>query len=74
MTSDNEFFNQAKLSSRDKAVVTDTTARAIISAEAAARELKTEKLKALRLQRAAEAPPEAEPIKKKRATSKTASS
>jgi hypothetical protein len=74
MTSDNEFFNQAKLSSRDKAVVTDTTARAIISAEAQARELKTEKLKALRLQREAEAPPEAEPAKKKRTTFKTASS
>jgi hypothetical protein len=45
-----EFFNPAKLSSRDKAEATDHTARAIIAAEASARDKKTEKLKALRLQ------------------------
>lgn len=74
MTSDDEFFDQAKLSPRDKAAVTDMTARAIVSAEAAAREQKTEKLKALRLQQAAEAPPEAAPAKKTRAASRSASS
>ena len=50
-----EFFNPAKLSSRDKAEATDHTARAIIAAEASARDKKTEKLKALRLQQEAEA-------------------
>jgi len=47
MASKDEFFNPAKLSPRDKAATTDTTARAIVSAEAAAREKKTEKLRAL---------------------------
>ncbi|ARO23114.1 hypothetical protein CO659_20560 [Rhizobium sp. S9] len=68
-----EFFNPAKLSSRDKAEATDHTARAIIAAEASARDKKTEKLRALRLQQAAE---EAEasptPAKKRRSTAKIA--
>ncbi|ABC89977.1 hypothetical conserved protein [Rhizobium etli CFN 42] len=68
-----EFFNPAKLSSRDKAEATDHTARAIIAAEASARDKKTEKLRALRLQQAAEgaeaSPP---PAKKRRSTAKVA--
>jgi hypothetical protein len=46
-----EFFNPAKLSARDKAAVTDHTARSIIAAEAVEREKKTEKLKLLRMER-----------------------
>lgn len=46
-------FNPAKLSPRDKAAITDTTARAIIASEAAQRESKTEKLRRLRLEREA---------------------
>ena len=42
-----------KLSARDKAAVTDEAARAIIDAEVSARDSKTEKLRALRLQREA---------------------
>ncbi|ANM09688.1 MULTISPECIES: hypothetical protein [unclassified Rhizobium] len=67
-----EFFNAAKLSSRDKAEATDHTARAIIAAEASARDKKTEKLKALRLQQEAEAAPEAAPAKKRRSPAKAA--
>lgn len=69
-----EFFNPAKLSPRDKAEATDHTARAIIAAEASARDKKTEKLKALRLQQAAEAEAEAEaaPAKKRRPSAKHA--
>ncbi|MDQ0320905.1 hypothetical protein QO002_003043 [Pararhizobium capsulatum DSM 1112] len=50
----------AKLSARDKAAATDEMARAIIAAESSARDNKTEKLRALRLQQElaeAEAPP-----------------
>jgi hypothetical protein len=43
--------NSTKLSSREKAIVTDETARAIIAAEASRREEKTERLRLLRLQR-----------------------
>ncbi|ANL27049.1 hypothetical protein AMC90_CH01184 [Rhizobium phaseoli] len=67
-----EFFNPAKLSPRDKAEATDQTARAIIAAEASARDKKTEKLKALRLQQAAEAEAEAAPAKKRRSPGKSA--
>ncbi|PDT28409.1 hypothetical protein CO660_18275 [Rhizobium sp. L9] len=68
-----EFFNPAKLSSRDKAEATDHTARAIIAAEASARDKKTEKLRALRLQQAAEdADAAPAPAKKRRATAKAA--
>ncbi|CDM59248.1 MULTISPECIES: hypothetical protein [Rhizobium] len=74
MTSKDELFNPAKLSPRDKATVTDTTARAIVTAEAAAREKKTEKLRALRLQQEADAPPAAAPVKKRRTARKSASS
>ncbi|MDI7862267.1 hypothetical protein MRS76_09885 [Rhizobiaceae bacterium n13] len=49
MVSKDEDVKPVKLSSRDKAAATDTTARAIISAETVAREKKTEKLRALRL-------------------------
>jgi len=65
-----EFFNPAKLSSRDKAEATDHTARAIIAAEASARDKKTEKLRALRLQQAADEP-EAAPVKKRRSPAKS---
>ena len=66
-----EFFNPAKLSSRDKAEATDHTARAIIAAEASARDKKTEKLRALRMQQAADEP-EAAPVKKRRSPAKAA--
>lgn len=60
-----EFFNPAKLSSRDKAAATDHTARTIIAAEVSERERKTERLRQLRLEReAAEA--SAEPAPKRR--------
>ncbi|MBB3395277.1 MULTISPECIES: hypothetical protein [unclassified Rhizobium] len=74
MTSKDEFFNPAKLSPRDKAATTDTTAKAIITAEAAAREKKTEKLRALRLQQEAEAPTPAAPARKRRTAPKSAPS
>lgn len=48
-----EFSPSTKLSAREKAVVTDETARAIIAAETSVREEKTERLKLLRLQREA---------------------
>ncbi|MBX4956941.1 hypothetical protein HJB51_00690 [Rhizobium lentis] len=68
-----EFFNPVKLSSRDKAEATDQTARAIIAAEASARDKKTEKLRALRLQQAAaEAETVPAPAKKRRSPAKAA--
>jgi hypothetical protein len=67
--SKDKFFDPAKMKSKDKAAVTDDTARAIIAAEATARDKKTEKLRALRMAQDAEAP--AEPVKAKR-TRKTA--
>lgn len=63
------FFNATKMSARDKAEATDHTARAIIADEAKLREKKTEKLKALRLQRQAEAEPELQAPKRKRKVS-----
>lgn len=61
-----EFFNPAKLSSRDKAAATDHTARAIIAAEASQREQKTERLRQLRLEReAVQASTEAAPKRRK---------
>jgi len=45
--------NSIKLSSREKAIVTDETARAIIAAETSLREEKTERLKLLGLEREA---------------------
>lgn len=48
-----ELSNSTKLSSREKAIVTDETARAIIAAETSHREEKTERLKLLRLEREA---------------------
>ncbi len=67
-----KFFKPEKVNARDKAAATDHTARAIIEAEANARENKTEKLKALRLLREAEGGGEAAaPKKTKRAPAKT---
>jgi len=58
-----------KLSAREKAAVTDETARAIIAAEVNSREEKTERLRLLRLQReAAETP--AAPTKRKASSKK----
>jgi hypothetical protein len=66
-----KFFKPEKVNARDKAAATDHTARAIIEAEAHARENKTEKLKALRLLREAESGGEtAAPKKTKRAPAK----
>lgn len=58
------FFNPEKMTPRDKAAVTDSTARAIIAAEATARDKKTEKLRAMRMAQDAEKP--ASPAKTKR--------
>lgn len=49
--------SRSRPSARDRAEATDHTARAIITAEAEARLKKTEKLKALRMEREADAPP-----------------
>ncbi|MBD9647677.1 hypothetical protein M2267_001393 [Ensifer sp. KUDG1] len=46
----------AKTSASDRAAATDHTARAIVAAEKLARDRKTEKLKAQRLERAAAEP------------------
>lgn len=67
-----KFFKPGKVDARDKAATTDHTARAIIAAESSARDKKTEALKALRLQREAEAAPEAAAKPAKRATRKAA--
>lgn len=48
-----ELPSPTKLSAREKAAVTDETARAIIAAEASSRDEKTERLRLLRLQREA---------------------
>ena len=63
-----EFFNSTKLSAREKAAVTDHTARSIIAAEATERDKKTERLRLLRLEREA-AEPQAEPSRKGRKVS-----
>lgn len=60
------FFKPGKLSSIEKAELTDHTARAIIAQEANARESKTEKLRLMRIQREAETPVAAPPVKKTR--------
>jgi hypothetical protein len=54
-----------KLSAREKAAVTDETARAIIAAEVTSREEKTERLRLLRLQKEA-ADTEGAPARPKR--------
>jgi hypothetical protein len=46
---DDTFFKPAKLSAQEKAQNTDSAAKQIISAELAARDAKTAKLRALRL-------------------------
>lgn len=64
-----EFFNSAKLSAREKAAVTDNTARSIIAAEASERDKKTERLKLMRLEREAAEPPRVETPRKGRKVS-----
>lgn len=58
-----------KLSAREKAAVTNETARAIIAAEVSSREEKTERLRLLRLQREA-AETKAVPAKRKAGSKK----
>ncbi|MBV2186384.1 MAG: hypothetical protein KUL88_17820 [Rhizobium sp.] len=67
-----KFFKPGKVDARDKAATTDHTARAIIAAESTARDKKTEALKALRMQREAEAASQAAATPAKRATKKAA--
>lgn len=66
----NDPFKPAKTSASEKAAATDHTARGIMAAEKIARDKKTEKLRALRLQRAAAEPaaeaPERKPSRKTR--------
>ena len=57
-----QFFKAGKLSAQSKAAQTDSVARQILDAEAAAREKKTEKLRALRMAQ----PPVEEPVKKRK--------
>lgn len=64
-----KFFNPVKLSAQDKAAATDQTARTIIAAEATARDKKTARLRALRLQ---QEPVEAEPKPPRKARKRTA--
>ncbi|HEV7318963.1 MAG TPA: hypothetical protein VGO04_10180 [Ensifer sp.] len=52
----NAAFKPGKTSASEKAAATDHTARAIVAAEKVARDKKTEKLKAMRLERAAAEP------------------
>jgi hypothetical protein len=59
-----ELSPPTKLSAREKAAVTDETARAIIAAEVNSREEKTERLRLLRLEREA-AKAESPPAKRK---------
>ncbi|MBD9652863.1 hypothetical protein JVX98_04070 (plasmid) [Ensifer sp. PDNC004] len=66
----NAAFKPVKISASEKAAATDHTARAIVAAEKIAREKKTEKLKAQRLentasQAVAEAPA-TKPVRKSR--------
>lgn len=58
-----QFFKPSKASASSKAETTDQTARAIVAAEVRARQSKTEKLRALRLQSVEEVQ-EAAPPKK----------
>jgi len=61
----------AKVSSRDKAAATDEAARSIIDAEVSARDSKTEKLRAMRLEREqadVTAPVKKKPTSKRRTT------
>jgi hypothetical protein len=64
-----ELPTPVKLSSREKAAVTDEIARSIIAAEVSSREEKTEKLRLLRLQREA-AETNAKPVARKRRSPK----
>ncbi|MGX5665537.1 hypothetical protein G6N76_07100 [Rhizobium daejeonense] len=48
-----KFFKPERMNAGDKARATDNTARQIIESEATARDKKTEKLRALRLEREA---------------------
>ncbi|WP_430251784.1 hypothetical protein [Neorhizobium sp. DAR64860/K0K1] len=56
-----QFFKPAKMSAQAKSEQTNSVVRDILDAEVIAREKKTEKLRALRLQQTADAPA---PIKK----------
>ena len=51
-----QFFKPARASAQDKAKQTHTVAQTIVAAEAAAREKKTERLRALRLAQPSPAP------------------
>jgi hypothetical protein len=61
-----KFFKADKINSQQKAAQTDATAKGIISAEATRRENKTQKLRALRLEREAQSQTEPESPKPKR--------
>lgn len=60
------FFKPGKMSAQDKAAAIDHAAREIIAKEATQREKKTERLRALREAREAEAPQQAAPAKRVR--------
>jgi hypothetical protein len=60
------FLTPGKATQQAKSTATDQAARSIMSAETAAREKKTAKLKALRLQQLADAPPAPTPAPKKK--------
>lgn len=60
-----QFFKPAKMNASKKAAETDSAAKGIVAQEAAARDKKTEKLRALRLAREA-AEPAPEPKKKRK--------
>jgi hypothetical protein len=64
-----ELPTTTKLSAREKAAVTDETARAIIAAEVSSREQKTERLRLLRLEKEA-AVTKAAPARPKRRKAK----
>lgn len=63
-----EFFKPGKLSAQAKAEQTNAVVRDILAAEVAAREKKTEKLKALRL---AQPAPDEEPKKRGRKSTRS---
>ncbi len=65
-----KFFKPEKINVRDKAQTTDSAARGIIEAEVIARDKKTEKLKALRLERDAAEGRTGEPAPKARRPAK----
>jgi hypothetical protein len=64
-----QFFKPAKMSAQAKSEQTNSVVRDILDAEVIAREKKTEKLRALRLQQTADAPA---PVKKSATKTKRA--